>query len=99
MRRVVEPLLSGTETRTFGDRDLEYVRDLGPARVDKREGHLVIVDRDGGRSWDEKIFHRRESGGGAEIDVIAERLDQTAAYIDRRAGRWDVATKGRLLNR
>ena len=69
MRRVVEPLLSGTETRTFGDRDLEYVRDLGPARVDKREGHLVIVDRDGGRSWDEKIFHRRESGGGAEIDV------------------------------
>ena len=29
VRRVVEPLLSGAETRTFTDRDLEYTRDLG----------------------------------------------------------------------
>ena len=29
MRRVVEPLLSGAETRTFTDRDVEYTRDLG----------------------------------------------------------------------
>ncbi len=29
VRRVVEPLLSGGETRTFSDRDVEYARDLG----------------------------------------------------------------------
>ena len=29
VRRVVEPLLSGAETRRFTDRDLEYTRDLG----------------------------------------------------------------------
>ncbi len=29
VRRVVEPLLSGAETRALTDRDLEYVRDLG----------------------------------------------------------------------
>ena len=29
VRRVVEPLLSGAETRTFTDRDVEYTRDLG----------------------------------------------------------------------
>ena len=38
-------------------------------RCAAREGHLVIVDRAAGRSCDEKIFHRRASGGGAEIDV------------------------------
>ena len=31
VRRVVEPLLSGAEGRTFSGRDLEYVRDLGLA--------------------------------------------------------------------
>ena len=29
VRRVIEPLLTGTETTVFSDRDLEYVRDLG----------------------------------------------------------------------
>ena len=29
VRRVIEPLLSGTEARHFIDRDIEYVRDLG----------------------------------------------------------------------
>ena len=35
----------------------------------RRPGHLVIFDRDEGRSWDEKVFCRRESGGGAEVLV------------------------------
>ena len=35
VRRVVEPLLSGAETRTFTDRDLEYVRDLGLVARDR----------------------------------------------------------------
>ena len=54
------------------DRTIAEGLDQTAAYMDRcaaREGHLVIVDRDGGRSWDEKIFHRRESGGGAEIDV------------------------------
>ena len=32
-------------------------------------GHLVIFDRDEGRSWDEKVFCRRESVGGVEVVV------------------------------
>ena len=32
-------------------------------------GHLVIFDRDEGRSWEEKVFCRRESAGGVEILV------------------------------
>ena len=35
VRRVVEPLLSGAEGRTFSGRDLEYVRDLGLAARDQ----------------------------------------------------------------
>ena len=35
VRRVVEPLLSGAETRSFTDRDLEYVRDLGLVARDR----------------------------------------------------------------
>ena len=32
-------------------------------------GHLVIFDRDEARSWDEKVFCRRESAGGVEVVV------------------------------
>ena len=32
-------------------------------------GHLVIFDRDEGRSWDEKVFCRRESVGGVDVLV------------------------------
>ena len=33
-------------------------------------GHLVVFDRSGGRSWDEKVFHHRhESAVGADIHV------------------------------
>ena len=31
--------------------------------------HLVIFDRSEGKSWDEKVFRRRESVGGADILV------------------------------
>ena len=34
VRRVVEPLLSGADERTFSARDLEYVRDLGLVALD-----------------------------------------------------------------
>ena len=32
-------------------------------------GHLVIFDRDEARSWDEKVFCRRESANGVEVLV------------------------------
>ena len=32
-------------------------------------GHLVIFDRDAGKTWEEKVFHRREPVGSVEIDV------------------------------
>jgi len=32
-------------------------------------GHLVIFDRDEERSWEEKVFCRRESAGGTEVVV------------------------------
>ena len=32
-------------------------------------GHLVVFDRDEARSWDEKVFCRRESAGSAEVLV------------------------------
>ena len=33
-------------------------------------GHLVVFDRDAGRSWNEKVFHyRRRSAGGTDIHV------------------------------
>ena len=35
VRRIVEPLLSGSEERHFTDRDLEYVRDLGLVAQDR----------------------------------------------------------------
>ncbi len=33
------------------------------------EGHLVIFDRDPGRKWADKVFRRRESSGGVDIEV------------------------------
>ena len=38
-------------------------------RCAAESGHLVIFNRDEVRSWDEKVFCRRESAGGAEILV------------------------------
>ena len=38
-------------------------------RCGAEAGHLVIFDRAADRSWDEKVFRRRETGGGVEIDV------------------------------
>ena len=32
-------------------------------------GHLIIFDRDESRSWEDKLFHRRERAGGVEIEV------------------------------
>ena len=38
-------------------------------RCAAESGHLIIFDRDESRSWEDKLFHRRESAGGVEIEV------------------------------
>ena len=38
-------------------------------RCAAESGHLVIFDRDEARSWDEKVFCRREPAGGVEVVV------------------------------
>ena len=73
VRRVVEPLLSGAETRTFTDRDLEYVRDLGlvardrPVRI-ANPIYAAVVPRE--LTW-----------------VVQEEFEQEAAwYVDADGG-------------
>ena len=43
----------------------EYMDTVGS--VD--EGHLIIFDRDGGRSWDERIWHEKRSFQGRTMMV------------------------------
>ncbi|MCY4487683.1 MAG: AAA-like domain-containing protein [Deltaproteobacteria bacterium] len=38
-------------------------------RCAAESGHLIIFDRDESRSWEDKLFHRRELAGGVEIEV------------------------------
>ena len=38
-------------------------------RCGVEEGHLVVFDRREDRSWDEKVFRREESAGGARVTV------------------------------
>jgi hypothetical protein len=73
VRRVIEPLLSGAETRTFTDRDLEYIRDLGllardrPVRI-ANPIYAEVVPRE--LTW-----------------VVQEEFDQeTAWYVDADGG-------------
>ena len=69
VRRVVEPLLSGSEARHFADRDLEYVRDLGLVAQDRplrlaNPIYAEVVPRE--LTW-----------------VVQEEIDQeTAWYVD-----------------
>ena len=73
VRRVIEPLLSGAEARTYTDRDLEYIRDLGllardrPVRI-ANPIYAEVVPRE--LTW-----------------VVQEEFDQeTAWYFDADGG-------------
>ena len=73
VRRVIEPLLSGAAVRTFTDRDLEYIRDLGllardrPVRI-ANPIYAEVVPRE--LTW-----------------VVQEEFDQeTAWYVDTDGG-------------
>ncbi len=67
-RIVIEcKVLHGSLERTIAD-GLEQTA----AYMDRcaaQEGHLVIVDRSAGKSWNEKVFHRRTVSRGVTIDV------------------------------
>ena len=73
VRRVVEPLLSGGEVRSFTDRDIEYARDLGLIAQDRplriaNPIYAEVVPRE--MTW-----------------VAQEELDQdTAWYVDAEGG-------------
>ena len=38
-------------------------------RCGVEEGHLVVFDRTPGRTWEEKVFRREETGGEAPVTV------------------------------
>ena len=47
---------------------LEQTRDYMD-RCDTEEGHLVLFDRTEGKSWDDKVYRRVETDGGARVTV------------------------------
>ena len=67
-RMVIEcKLLRGAMERTVREGLRQTRRYLD--RCAAAEGHLVIFDRTPGKEWREKLFCRRETGGGAVITV------------------------------
>ena len=67
-RMVIEcKVLHGSLERTIRD-GLEQTRAYMD-RCGAAEGHLVVFDRTPGKEWREKLFRRREAGGGAPVTV------------------------------
>ena len=67
-RVVVEcKVVRGSLARTI-ERGLEQTREYMD-RCGAEEGHLVVFDRTPGRTWEEKVFRREETGGGAPVTV------------------------------
>ena len=60
-------VVHGSLARTI-ERGLEQTREYMD-RCGVEEGHLVVFDRTPGRSWEEKVFRREETGGGAPVTV------------------------------
>nr|MDQ2732844.1 ATP-binding protein [Armatimonadota bacterium] len=60
-------IVHGTVERTI-EEGLSQTADYMD-RSDADEGHLILFDRSGERSWTEKIFHRLETFNGADIAV------------------------------
>ncbi len=57
-RGLEQTLREGLEqTRTYMD------------RCTTAEGHLVLFDRSEGKSWDDKVYRREETEGGAPVTV------------------------------
>ena len=67
-KEVIEcKVVRGSLARTV-ERGLEQTREYMD-RCGVEEGHLVVFDRTPGRSWEEKVFRREETTGGAPVTV------------------------------
>ena len=64
---ILPPCVSSTPDRTIAQ-GLEQTRAYMD-RCGAEEGHLVVFDRTPGRTWEEKVFRREETGGGAPMTV------------------------------
>ena len=60
-------VVRGSVGRTIGQ-GLEQTRTYMD-RCGAEEGHLVVFDRTPGKSWEEKVFRREETGSGAPVTV------------------------------
>ena len=79
VRRVIEPMLSGTTERSYTDRDLEYVRDLGlvaresPPRI-ANPIYAEVVPRQLTYETQEDLLHETawyvDSEGGLELNKL-----------------------------
>ena len=63
------PRQTGKTSVLLALRDLLNSGEIGDYRCVAEAGHLVVFDRDDGRSWEEKVFCRRELAGGVEVLV------------------------------
>ena len=94
VRRVVEPLLSGGETRTFTDRDVEYARDLGllalapPLRI-ANPIYAEVVPRE--LTWvaQEELAHEAAwyTDAAGALDVVA-LMESFQAFFREHSAHW-----------
>ena len=83
VRRVVEPLLSGAETRRFTDRDLDYARDLGlvardlPYRI-ANPIYAEVVPRE--LTWVVQGEFEQETAWYVDVDVGLNTRKLLAAF-------------------
>ena len=94
VRRVVEPLLSGAEGRTFSGRDLEYVRDLGLAARDQpvrvaNPIYAEVVPRE--LTWvaqeelEQETAWYVDAGGGLDVEKL---LGAFQAFFREHSEHW-----------
>ena len=85
VRRVIEPMLSGTPQRQYSERDLEYVRDLGlvardsPVRV-ANQIYAEVVPRELTHITQEDLLEETawyvNERGGLDLSKLLERFQQ-----------------------
>lgn len=67
--RTRDPDSCGDADPDHVDRPARHRHEISDDRCGAEAGHLVIFYRGDDRSWEEKLFRRVESAGGADIHV------------------------------
>lgn len=80
VRRVIEPLLAGGDAE-YGERDFEYVRDLGLVGS-RRVDLLVVWPRERGREDRIVVECKLVREGRSLSRTVDEGLEQTRRYMD-----------------